>query len=442
MISQSGLSLFTPAATNNTKMLRWSVVFALLLLAGSSLFAVAADIEVLQRFELPPTSLSALGRQPFTADDLARARTDGLKYDALPSLGSGLARVGEMEFVGISDRGPNGEVGKRRTFPLPRFAPHLTRFKLSAGKIEILNSTILTDANGKPLTGLSNQEPEERLFETAAASAPLPYDPNGVDPEAVRVFPGGKFLLSEEYGPSVLVVDTNGQVLVRYVPANKPLPGATYPVKAILPPVLSQRRTNRGFEALALSPDGRTAYVMLQSPLGDEKAFGAARVSRVLRLDLSDPLNARVTGHFLMPLSPASGYGATLKQTGVKLNDAEWLAPDRLLVLEQAGETARLVVADFSAAGDLKNSPLENSIAPEAVGDDFATLPVAPATVAVWATISGLTPEPTKLEGMTVLSPTELVLANDNDFGLGEGSAPQPSTIWRLRLSRPLPLAR
>lgn len=420
-----------------------AAIWAMLaIFVGGAGRAVASDVEVLQRFELPPTRLSTLGQQPFTANDLAQARTNGLRYDALPSLGSGLVRVGENEFVGISDRGPNGEVGQRRTFPLPQFAPHLTRFKLNAGKIEIVSSSVLADPNGKPLTGLSNQEPEERLFETADAATPLPYDPNGVDPEAVRVFPDGKFLVSEEYGPSVLVVNTNGRVLMRYVPENKPLPGAAYPVKAILPPVLSHRRTNRGFEALALAPDGQTAYVLLQSPLGAEKKFESARVSRVLRLDISDPLNARVTGHFLMPLSPATDYGATLKQAGVKLNDAEWLAPGKLLVLEQAGEVARLLVADFSAAGDLRNSPSENTTASEAAGNDWSKLPVAPATIQVWATLTNLTKEPTKLEGLAVLSPTQIALANDNDFGLGEAAIPQPSIVWLLRLARPLPLAR
>jgi alkaline phosphatase len=273
---------------------------------------------------------------------------------------------------------------------------------------------------------------------------PLAYDPNGIDPEAIRVFPDGRFLLSEEYGPSVFVVNTNGQVLVRYVPENKPLPDATYPVRAILPPVLSQRRTNRGFEALALSLDGKTAYVILQSPLGNEGdvQLQQARVSRALRLDLSDPLNARVTGHFLMPLSLATNYSPKLKQTGVKLNDAEWLAPDELLVLEQAGETARLLVADFRVAGDLRTQPTENTATPEAAGDDFSKLPVAPAVVEVWATIAGLSKEATKFEGLAVLSPTEIALSNDNDFGLGEGTVPTPSTLWRLRLARPLPLAQ
>lgn len=415
----------------------------LFLLAGLGARA-AGSVEVLHRYELPPTSLITLGRQPFTTNDLSQARTNGLKYDNLPSLGSGLARVRENEFIGISDRGPNGEVDGRRTFPLPKFAPYLTRFKLNAGKIEIINSIILTDSNGKPVTGLSNQKGEEHLHESANAPKPLPYDPNGVDPEAIRVFPDGKFLLSEEYGPSIFVVNTNGQILVRYVPENKPLPGATYPVKAILPAVLSLRRTNRGFEALALAPDGKTAYAILQSPVGDEAdaQLKEARVSRAVRLDLSDPLNARVTGQFLMPLSRAKDYSAKQKQTGLKLNDAEWLGPDKLLVLEQAGETARLLVADFRVATDIQNNPTVNTTAFEASGNDLTKLPVTPATVQVWATLPKLSQEPTKLEGLAVLSPTEVAVANDNDFGLGEGAAPVPSAVWILRLTRPLPWER
>ncbi len=401
------------------------------------------SFSLVSSFQLPPTSLGAMGLQPFTSSDAVQARTNGLKFDNLPSLGSGLARVGENEFVGLSDRGPNGEVGGRRTFPLPKFCPFITRFKLNAGRIEIQNTILLTDAQGRPLTGLSNSEGEERLFESAEANSPLPFDPNGVDPEAIRVFPDGKFLISEEYGPSVLVVSTNGQILMRYVPENKSLPGATYPVKAILPSVLAQRRTNRGFEALALSPDGRTAFVMLQSPLGDESdpKLQNARVSRALRLDLSDPLNARVTGHFLMPLSRAANYSAKLKQSSVKLNDAEWLAPDKLLLLEQAGDTARLIVADFRSATNLHNRPDADATVFEAAGDDFEKLPAA-ATVEVWTTIQNLGASATKLEGLAALSPTEIAIANDNDFGLGDNKTGTPSSVWILRLSRALPVTR
>ncbi len=408
----------------------------------ASLAEEFAEAELLQGFELQPTKLSSLGKQSFTPADLTRAQINGLKHDDLPSLGSGLARVGENEFIGVSDRGPNGEVGNRRTFPLPKFAPHLTRFKLHAGKIEVQESLVFTDSNGKPLTGLSNQTGEESLFETAEVAAPLPYDPNGVDPEAIRIFPDGKFLVSEEYGPSVLVLNTNSQVLMRYVPENKPLPGVSYPVRAILPAVLSQRRTNRGFEALALSPDGKTAYVMLQSPLGDEQndELKHARVSRVLRLDLADPLNACVTGHFLMPLSRATEYSAKQKQTGLKLNDAEWLAPDRLLVLEQASDGARLVVADFRSATDLRDHPEANSTTFEAASADLSKLPVTPASVEVWAALNCLSKETTKLEGLAVLSATEVAVASDNDFGLGDNKNGTPSAVWLLRLPRALPI--
>ena len=401
------------------------------------------NYSLISSFQLLPTSLGAMGLQPFSPSEAMLARTNGLKFDNLPSLGSGLARLGENEFVGISDRGPNGQVGKRRTFPLPKFCPFITRFKLNAGRIEIQSTILLKDTQSRPLTGLANRDGEERLFESADADNPLPFDPNGIDPEAIRVFPDGKFLISEEYGPSVLVVNTNGQVLMRYVPENKPLPGATYPVRAILPSVLSQRRTNRGFEALALSRDGRTAYVMLQSPLGDESDPKSqhARVSRALRLDLSDPLNARVTGHFLMPLSRATDYSKKQKQTGMKLNDAEWLSPDKLLLLEQAADSARLIVADFSNATDLRNHSDAASTLFETAGDDFQKSP-ATASVELWATISGLTKEPTKLEGLAILSPTEVAIANDNDFGLGDNKTGTPSSVWIIRLPRALPLAR
>jgi hypothetical protein len=407
------------------------------------LSAAVESVELNEAFVLPQTWLADCGRQPFTTADLARARRNGLNCDDLPSLGSGLARTGDGAFVGISDRGPNGEVAGRRTFPLPGFCPFIARFNLNQGRIEIQHTMLLTGAQGHPLSGLSNREGEERLFESAEAGAPLPFDPNGIDPEAIRVFPDGRFLISEEYGPSVLVVDTNGAVLVRYTPQTKPLPGATYPVRPILPGVLAQRRTNRCFEALALSPDGCTAWVMLQSPLGNatDPELGAARVVRALRLDVTDPLNARVTGEFLLPLSPAPAYAADLKQTAVKVNDAEWLAPDRLLLLEQAGATARLLVADFSPASNLQGNPRAATLALEAVGDTVAALGVTEAAVELCAVVTPRAAGPLKLEGLAVLSPTEIALANDNDFGQGEGVA-VPSRVWKCRLPRPLPLAR
>ena len=59
------------------------------------------------------------------------------------------------------------------------------------------------------------------------------------------------------------------QVKVRYVP--KVLGGASYfgsftgyPVKAILPDSFMMRRNNKGLENVAVSPDGKTAWTMMQ----------------------------------------------------------------------------------------------------------------------------------------------------------------------------------
>ena len=88
---------------------------------------------------------------------------------------------------------------------------------------------------------------------------------------------------------------------------SKPLTGAGYPVKNILPDVYTQRRVNRGFENVSLSGDGKTAWVTLQSPMGDAKAdaYKNSRVLRTLKLDVTDPLNAKIASTVrFSPLEP------------------------------------------------------------------------------------------------------------------------------------------
>src|SRR5205823_6332370 len=144
---------------------------------------------------------------------LKKAQRNGLKFINLPSIGSGLARVGPDEFIGITDRGPNGTAegaagaNARRTFPLQQFCPSIVRLKLAESEIRIMEFIPLADSSGKLITGLSNVEGDERLYESADSKEPLPFDPNGVDPEGIRLFPDGRFLVCDEYGPSILVVN-------------------------------------------------------------------------------------------------------------------------------------------------------------------------------------------------------------------------------------------
>ena len=59
------------------------------------------------------------------------------------------------------------------------------------------------------------------------------------------------------------------QVKVRYVPKTLGGPSyfgsfSGYPVKAILPDSFMMRRSNKGLENVAVSPDGKTAWTMMQ----------------------------------------------------------------------------------------------------------------------------------------------------------------------------------
>ncbi|HWC61610.1 MAG TPA: esterase-like activity of phytase family protein [Verrucomicrobiae bacterium] len=402
---------------------------------------------VVAAYTLPRISLSQMGNPDCDEPALARAKTNGLKFTDLPSIGSGLAAAGTNEFWGITDRGPNGIANDGenglRTFPLPQFCPAIFRVRLTGNEIQILQTISLVDSQGKRISGLSNLKGEERLFESPDAKTPIAYDEDGVDPEAIRVLPDGKFLLSEEYSPSILVVGRDGQVLMRYTPTSKPLPRATYPVKAILPEVFAQRRDNKGFENLALSGDGKFAYALLQAPMGDvnEPRYQSSRVIRAVKLDVSNPLQAKVVGEYLALTSRASDYSKSHGQDKISWSDADWIAPEKLLVIERGKGLVKLLLIDFSEATDILGDPQEAKLVFEDSTTDLGKLKVQPATAReIFSTreVPGITSD--KIEGLVVLSPTELALSNDNDFGIGENKNGDPSRIWIVRLAAPLPL--
>jgi len=283
---------------------------------------------------------------------------------------------------------------------------------------------------------------EERLYESPDTKEPIPYDQDGVDPEGIRIFPDGKFLMSEEYSPSIFVVATNGQILMRYTPTSKPLPNATYPVKAILPEVFAHRRDNKGFENLALSADGKFAYALLQAPMGSVKdlRYADGRVIRMVKLDMSDPLNAKVVGEYLALTSPAQEYSDKQKQEKISWSDADWVAPDKLLIIERGKGLVKLMLMDFSGASNILDRDDASGLVFEDAAGDLDKFGVKPAQAReIFSTRDTPGIASDKLEGLVIVSPTEIALSNDNDFGIGENKTGEPSMIWLIRLAQPLP---
>ncbi len=402
----------------------------------------SANASLVAAYVQAPYSLAAMSNPACSKAALQRAVRNELKFTDLPSIGSGLAKAGENEFYGITDRGPNAkaegddEDDERRTFPLPEFCPTIVRFKITGKEMQITQCIPLKDSQGRFVSGLSNVEGDERLYELPGAKTPLPLDVNGVDPEGIRVLPDGKFLVCEEYGPSLLVVSSQGEVLVRYVPESKPLPGTSYPVKPILPAVFAQRRPNHGFESIAVSSDGRSAYAILQSPMGDEdnKRFRNSRVVRALKLDVSNPLDARVVDEYLVLASEARSYSAKQKQDQIYFSDAEWIAPDKLLVIERGKDLGKVLLLNFSTATNILERKDASTLLFENTKTDLASLRIEPARVTEIFSTRGMRDITSdKLEGLALIGPDEIALVNDNDFGLGSKSG-ERSRLWVIRI--------
>jgi alkaline phosphatase len=403
---------------------------------------------VLATYQLPATDISVIN-PGIDLGDFSIAAKNGFKNRTIPGIGSALVPIPnkQNEFYMMTDRGVNFDnvngVGKvfGKTFPLPNFTPAIVHVKLTQGNIEVVRAIPITDSQGKPVTGLSNNKDDETAYSSNSGS-PLAFNPAGLDTEALQLLPNGDFLISEEYGPSVAIVSANGQVLVRYVPMGKTYAGANYPVKAILPTIYKERRSNRGFENISVTPDGKTAYVTLQSPMGNakDKDYEKSRLVRVLRLDISQPTDAKVTGMFVLLQNSKSAYPETDKQKDLKYSDAVAFEQDKLLFLERANKKVKLMVADLSSATNVLNHAEANRLLFEKESENLAKLAIKPAEMReVFDSRDVFFQVDTdKLEGLALLTPSVVAISNDNDFGVGDNTNDYPSKVWVIRLGKSL----
>src|SRR5262245_33856104 len=163
------------------------------------------------------------------------------------------------EWWGLSDRGPGGGVLSYST-RVQRFTLDIHPGTGAIAKFKIVETVQFRNKLGEPLDGIA---PSAALDASNLG--------NSFDPEGLVVHPlTGTLLVSDEYGPSLYEFDRDGTLVRAFkIPENlKPVnadgsynfdgDGAT------------GRRTNRGFEGLAISPDGAYVYAMLQSAMVDE----------------------------------------------------------------------------------------------------------------------------------------------------------------------------
>jgi hypothetical protein len=373
----------------------------------------------------------------------------------------------------LTDRGPNGTIktaaGKRRTLLDPGFTPAIVAIEVTVGSTgapaagngseevaaaRILKVVQLTGCSGRPLSGRPNGIGNDEPILDGTSANELAPDPNGVDTEGLIRLRDGTFWVAEEYRPSLLHVSAEGRTLARYVPRGHALSGADMDVHDVLPSEYGSRRDNRGFEALAISPDETRLWAIVQSPLDNPvpKSGNATGNVRLLALDTQSKAPA---AEYLYRLGDPAAPGYLSR--GAPPNDGKLCAmaaidQHTLLVLEQSEEgVARVYRCLLDGATDtLPRSmrPLDAGPALEQVGD-LPAEGIVPVGKRLVADLAPLLPTllrdvhgnpdaqvALKIEGMAILDREHVAFVNDNDFGVGatNGEAAPRNCLWIMQV--------
>lgn len=216
------------------------------------------------------------------------------------------------EWWGLSDRGPGGGV-LRYVTRVQRFTLDIDPASGAISKFRIVDTVHFKNKVGEPMDGVA-----------PGAALDAANLGNAFDPEGLVVNPAtGTLLVSDEYGPSLYEFDRDGTLLRAFkTPENlKPkLADGSYNFDGN---GATGRRANRGFEGLAISPDGAHAYAMLQSAMVDEGGSGGF-CNRIVQFDTATGGAVAQYAYKMDAASQGRGISAL-----VALNDDEFLVLER-----------------------------------------------------------------------------------------------------------------
>lgn len=395
---------------------------------------------------------------PHLADIMLPTATMNLRR----SLASGLCQSATDPadiFWGVGDRGPNikprdiaarygtdhlrdlAEIDGAKIMPLPSVGPALARFRISGDAVLLEAVLPITGGRGTPISGLPTpygpHAESEPVFDLAGAA--LATDPDGADCEGIAAHPDGSFWIAEEYGPSLLRVDRAGRIIVRWVPCGLEhcFAGSSYPVVAALPALAAARKLNRGFEAIAASADGRCLFVAFQSPLAhpDRAAHDHSRHVRIWQIDAD---NGAMLSEYIYPLDDPESFqrdaaAGPVRRNDIKVSEIVLTDTGALLVLERITETTKIYRVQPSPGMAAPRALCHAETRPtleQMSRDDLSAAGIPVLDKALVFSTDDHRGICSNIEGMLMLSPTQLLLANDSDFGV-EGAETQ---FWRVQL--------
>jgi len=408
------------------------------LILGSLIAGPAAAEDIQARYYLSDDTLLRIG--PFTFEG-------GKTLNLTVGIGSGAWRGPNDPpnvIWTVGDRGPNiacsemkeiagiefapcKGVQNGRVYPTPSYAPSIYRVMLlEDGTFRVTDVITLKDREGMPLSGMLNP------LKTAATEnamdgtgKPLPRELNGFDAEGIVRLADGTFWIGDENAPSIAHFAADGRMIVRHVPQGTEgeFAGARYDVKGTLPAILAKRAINRGIESMAMSPDERFLYFIMQNPLAnpDVKAYQQAKNSRLFKIERA---SMKVIGEYVYTLDDPMSFrrDPSKRQNDPRISELMAIGLDRLVVLERTDQTTKLYEIQLGGATNIAGTRWDDA----ATSPSLEQTPVADAKiVAVPKTLrldtANFPDIVGKTEGMALLGDGSLVLINDDDFGIAGG---------------------
>lgn len=216
------------------------------------------------------------------------------------------------------------------------------------GTVEVVGFTELSDPNGLIPFALTNDD-DTRVLTGA-----------DFDVESFRMAPDGTFWFGEEFGPYLLHTDADGVLLEAPIPTPYPevLGEFARELEFVQSPqnpafvdladndarlAAANLRGSRGFEGMAISPDGTTLYPMLEGALIDDTT------NTRLLIQAFDIESQSYTGdYYFYPLSNAAHAIGEL----TAINETEFLVIERDNLQGEAAAFKRVYRVDFNDVGE------------------------------------------------------------------------------------------
>lgn len=368
--------------------MRRTLVAGLSLIAGAALVVPGAQAEpargafgqaALTGFAALPARTFVPASEPSGAA-ISPANGVATPFDDQPVQGfSAVLRNADGTFEALSDNGYGSKANSADfVLRIHRIAPDF-----ASGAVDVVGGLNLTDPNGHvpfPLT-----RPDRVL--TGA----------DFDVESLVRLPDGSYWAGDEFGPYLLHFDRAGRLLAPPVPT----PGVFAPENPAGTPNLGG---SRGFEGLALSPDGKTLNALLEGTVaGDEPG--------TLRLYEFDPAAGRYTD---------TRWTYPLDSTTHAIGESIAVDRNRLLVIERDGAQGVDAKVKKVYLADKRDRDRDGKLDKTLVADllDLAN----PRGLGGFGSPFRF-PFPT-IESVLILDDRTLAVLNDNNFPFSSGRTP------------------